>query len=420
MRRRSTRLPSLLRAASTVAVSVALFLWAFAASAYPWMIRHDYAGCPQCHADPSGGSLLTEYGRAQGELLLRTQYGKAVEEPGLIADFLGFVPLPSPLLLGGDVREAAIDVLAAGQPAQTDVFLMQGDVEGQVSVGRFRANGSIGFAQEGAYAASITKRIDDNLVSRVHWLGVDLGEDRSFTVRAGRLNVPFGLRSVEHDAWTRVYTRTDSNQDQEYGAAFAWNVPSWRGEVMAIAGNFLESPDRFRERGYSGYAEWNGVPKLAVGVSSLIVHASAGVDITDGSSPNGTPLPADLIRQAHGVFARYTPVKPLVLSLEADLLFDSQPPTKTAAARNAPGIVSQLQADVEVIQGVHLDAIGEIVDKESDLAGPAGGPTQPWFRGWGFVNWFFAPHADIRLDAVYESDAGIHVTTLVGQLHAFL
>jgi hypothetical protein len=295
---------------------------------------------------------------------------------------------------------------------------MQSDLEGQVKVGPFRANGSIGFAQQGAYGASITESNENNLVSRVHWLGVDLGDDDQFTIRAGRLNVPFGLRSVEHDAWTRVYTRTDSNQDQEYGAAFAWNVASFRGEIMGIAGNYLESPDRFRERGYSGYAEWNGVPGLALGVSSLIVHASQGVDITDGSSPNGTPLPADLIRQAHGIFGRYTPVKPLVLSLESDFLYDSQPPTATNAALNSPGVVSQLQVDVEAIQGLHLDVIGEIVDKQSDLAG--GGPAQPWYRAWGFVNWFFAPHADIRLDAIYESDAGFKITTIVAQLHAYL
>jgi hypothetical protein len=407
-----------------VAAVFGVLLWCGRAQAYPWMIRHGYVGCPQCHADPSGGSLLTEYGRAQGELLLRTQYGKASDEPGRVAEFLGFVRLPEPLLLGGDVREAAVDSIVKGQPAQTSLFLMQGDLEGQVAVSRFRANGSIGFAQEGAYAAGITQNADDNLVSRVHWVAVDLGEDKSFTVRAGRMNLPFGLRSVEHDAWTRTFTRTDSNQDQEYGAAFAWNLPSYRGEIMAIAGNFMESPDAFRDRGYSGYAEWNGLTKLSVGVSSLITHADAGLDVTSSANPNGTPLAGALIRHAHGVFARYTPVKPLVLSMESDFLLDSQPSTKTVGALNTPGIVNQLQADVEPVQGLHVDAIGEIVDKASDLGPAVAGPSHPWFRAWGFVNWFFLPHADIRLDAVYESDSiqgtRVGITTLVAQLHVFL
>src|SRR5450755_2700380 len=46
------------------------------AHAYAWMIKHAYAGCPVCHADPSGGELLTAYGRAQSDLLLRMRYGK--------------------------------------------------------------------------------------------------------------------------------------------------------------------------------------------------------------------------------------------------------------------------------------------------------------------------------------------------------
>ena len=45
------------------------------ADAYPWMMRHNYFGCGNCHADPSGGGLLTAYGRAQGDLLLRMRYG---------------------------------------------------------------------------------------------------------------------------------------------------------------------------------------------------------------------------------------------------------------------------------------------------------------------------------------------------------
>src|SRR5450631_4100883 len=46
------------------------------APAYAWMTKHAYAGCPVCHADPSGGELLTAYGRAQSDLLLRMRYGK--------------------------------------------------------------------------------------------------------------------------------------------------------------------------------------------------------------------------------------------------------------------------------------------------------------------------------------------------------
>jgi hypothetical protein len=75
------------------------------------MIRERYTQCATCHTDPSGGTFLNEYGRAQSELLLSSSYGggdkssdSADSEP-TAGRFLGFVQLPSWLRLGGWVRE---------------------------------------------------------------------------------------------------------------------------------------------------------------------------------------------------------------------------------------------------------------------------------------------------------------------------
>ena len=58
--------------------AVVLFVSLFPsrAHAYTWMIKHGYSSCPVCHADPSGGELLTQYGRVQSDELLRMTYGK--------------------------------------------------------------------------------------------------------------------------------------------------------------------------------------------------------------------------------------------------------------------------------------------------------------------------------------------------------
>ena len=63
-------LPALLGLIAFAVLSLA----ASRADAYPWMIRHEYTGCAICHGDPTGGGVLTAYGRAQGDLLLRTRY----------------------------------------------------------------------------------------------------------------------------------------------------------------------------------------------------------------------------------------------------------------------------------------------------------------------------------------------------------
>ena len=90
-------LRAVLRIAS-FAVVAAVLLVAQRADAYPWMIRHGYTGCAPCHTDPSGGAgVLTEYGRAQSDLLLRMRYGEAdTGEADKTSGFLwGLAPLPT-------------------------------------------------------------------------------------------------------------------------------------------------------------------------------------------------------------------------------------------------------------------------------------------------------------------------------------
>ena len=98
------------------------------------MIHHGYTGCATCHADPSGGSLLTAYGRAQSEILLRSHYGSGPateEEPGKLGDFaFGVIPLPESVLLGGDYRGAWLDTQVQGSPVRSQYLQMQGRSRG--------------------------------------------------------------------------------------------------------------------------------------------------------------------------------------------------------------------------------------------------------------------------------------------------
>ena len=62
---------------SSIGLVLATLVCPAAARAYPWMIKHGYSSCQNCHADPSGGELLTRYGRIQGQVLLPMQYSSA-------------------------------------------------------------------------------------------------------------------------------------------------------------------------------------------------------------------------------------------------------------------------------------------------------------------------------------------------------
>ncbi|MGD0678570.1 MAG: hypothetical protein ABSC94_24450 [Polyangiaceae bacterium] len=364
------------------AAALASMLFATPAAAYPWMIRHGYTGCQPCHTDPSGGAgALTEYGRAQGVLLMTSRYGDTSEEAPKTAGFLWgeWLP-PSELRVGADFREALLSVQAEGAPLVQQFITMQADAYADVKIGRFRALGSLGYAPTGALAASLTDNASDNVISREHWIGAELDEDGSWLLRGGRITVPFGIRMIEHTLWARALTRTDINDTQQEGVAIAVNKENFRGELMGIAGNFQVHPDAFRERGYAGYFEYAPMTTLAVGLSSMFTRATRDIEygVTD-------------YRYSNGPFVRYAPWQALVLLAEADSVYQS-----LTWNGHRGGYAAFIQADVEPTQGFHAMLTGELMN-----SGQSGEPVSAdaWFSGV----WFFFPHLDVRLDTIFQS-----------------
>src|ERR1022692_4426798 len=217
-----------------VALWAALVTASSSARAYPWMIRHGYTGCTPCHTDPSGGAgALTEYGRAQSDLLLRMRYGKGSEsgEADRTSGFLGFLQLPEQARIGGDFREAYLSDHTQGDPVHDQFITMRADLYGDFKIGRFRAAGSIGYVPQGDLTASLTTRPQDNVISREHWLGVELDDEGAYLLRAGRFALPYGIRMIEHNLWARTLTRTDIDATQEYGVGLSFGRDKLRGEL---------------------------------------------------------------------------------------------------------------------------------------------------------------------------------------------
>lgn len=381
-------------------LALLLFFGVFVASrsaqAYPWMIRHEYTGCATCHVDPSGGGVLTAYGATQGDVLLRTHYSANDSgEDNPSAGFLwGAVKPPAWFLPSGAVRTLALASKNGNSGFGADFIVMQADLRAAIVAGGFRAYASVGYVSSEGSAASLS----GSIVSREHWLGWAFGADEEFLLRAGRIDLPFGLRQIEHTLFVRQSTRTDLNDTQQHGVALSINSGIFRGEVMGIAGNYQVSPDAYRERGYSAYGEVALSSHAAVGLSSLVTHAARDIYLR---------LPDT--RQAHGAFGRWSPVLPLVLLAEVDVLHQS--------ATSATGYSTMLQADIEPTQGVHLIATGE----NMRLGGTS---TSTSWSGWLGAGWFFAPHADVRFDFQKQSLALGHstlpVTALMLQAHVYL
>ena len=376
------------------------------AHAYAWMIKHGFAKCGTCHTDPSGGETLTLMGRTQADYLLTWGAG-AHEQPTPVAQFLfGAIPEPENVRLGASYRHlVAYRAPYDGLPGSVASFPMQLDAYGWGNFDWFLLGGSIGVADgiEGTAhvrGAQLNRELGKGfiLLSRSHFVGVRL--DDQTMIRAGRLNLPFGVRIPEHVMWVREATRTDRESDQQHGVALAHAAGPLRLELMAIAGNFQLYPDRYRERGYSFSGEYLLGDTYALGVSSLVTRANED-RFTQAERA---------VRQAHGVNTRLGFSPQWALLAEADVLEEGG---------RGWGYAGLVQADYEPWRGLHFLLTGEMldrgaVDSESTIT-PGNG--KPRAGGWVSVDWQLLWHFELRLDVVKRQ--GTALTTEL-QFHAYL
>jgi len=395
---------------SLVAFLLATLARPTVAHAYVWMIRYGDATCTSCHTDPSGSAILTAKGRLRGDLLTRTRYtssdfqlsSERRDEPSPLGGFAwGGGELPDEIRFGADLRGGYLAMKPAERPLENEFALMRADTFIDIKLWRVRAAGSIGYADQGSSSAALTRQESHNFVSREHWFGFELDEAGSWLVRGGRIALPFGIRTTEHNLWVRRSTRTDIDDDQQYGLAVAVSKGIVRAELMAILGNYQTRPDDYRERGYSAYIEIAPLPRFAAGVSGLTTRARRDIEYE-----------VSAYRHAYGVFARYAPIEPLMFTGEFDWTY-----TSLTWNGHRAGFAAYLQGDWEMLRGVHFMLTGE---SKND-----GRPDEPpSFGGWFSGAWFFAPHADFRIDNIFRTlqtpVAHQDVFSMLLQLHVYL
>jgi hypothetical protein len=367
------------------------------------MIRHEYTGCATCHEDPSGGFLLTPYGRAQTQTLLST-FGRGPEgdEVDRRSQFLwGAMTLPEFLNVGFSGRYMYSYLKPRGGDGRGKHVWMQADLRAKITAGDWEVAGSLGYSHEGAQAAYLTSRPRDNLVSREFWLGYALDDARK--LRVGRMYLPFGVRSVEHYLYVRNVTRTDLDSQQQYGVSYFHQGESFRYEVMAVLGNYQMRPDTYRRRGYSGYFEYILRPRLAVGVSSLATYQ--GTDEL-------REVRGAVVRGAHGPFMRWAPFPSLALMSEWDFVHAIPP----SGGDSVLGLVGAVQADWEFVRGLH-----GVVTPELYLSQLGSAQAETGYRGWLTAAWYAYPHVDLRADTLFAKDPFIGKYAMVlGQVHLSL
>lgn len=271
---------------------------------FPEMIRHGYQRCDICHSSPDGGGAVTAYGRALSKEVLST-WGEEGE-----TDFAyGLVKVPEWVALGGDVRFAQTHVDTPAIRAGRSI-LMQADLEGAVTYGKFTADLALGFQSE--------------FLSRRHYLQYKPDEHWSF--RAGRFHKAYGVHTPDHIIEIRRGLGWDEGTET-YNAEAAYFTDGGEAFVTAQLGR-PDKPSLNEEKG----AAFRGA--LSLGDRNKV-----GLSYFYGSRPGVT-------RHVTGPYAILGLTPHLFVLAEVDFQF------RKTGGTTVNGAATYTRVGYEVIQGL--------------------------------------------------------------------
>jgi hypothetical protein len=252
---------------------ILLFLDPKNAFGYANFIGHGYTSCITCHYNPFGNGPINDYGRGVSATAVSSRGFYSDSKPeDLISQESGFMfsepvskhfrPFASyrGLLLLRNFRE---------ETETTDYIHMQADLNMVAKFGendKFISSFSFGYAPvpralEGTPAGDKIKTYR----SREHYIGYR--PTSQWGIYAGLMDKPFGVRVVEHTAYSRT-TPQLTMDDQSHGVIIHYNTPKLEGGVDVFVGNLTQDAS-LRMKGASGTFEYTVMEKTRWGASLL-------------------------------------------------------------------------------------------------------------------------------------------------------
>ena len=276
------------RVSASLWLVAAMFAFTAPASAEPMFLAKQYTRCTACHYSPTGGGMLTPYGRLLSHRELSTTGATATapvagaeDDPhgeqaflfGALGDALG------PVHLGLEMRPSHLHVGFPGGSVDRNL-LMNLDLIGAVQKNGWTAYGTIG--REPPNSPVRNGRVQPNaaFISYEHWVGYQ--SDDGFGIRAGRFLPAFGIRFADHTAYARRDLDFDRN-DQVYGVEISDTMGPSLLQVTIGAGKAEAILHDRTARAASVTGRW----QLDVTPRTAIVGSAAYRQATDQDSKSG-------------------------------------------------------------------------------------------------------------------------------------
>lgn len=237
---------------------------------YSNFIGHGYSSCINCHFNPFGGGQLTDYGRAVSATAISAKAfypNKSDEDLSYMSGFL--FRKPKQKWFRPQINYRGFEVVRnPGGGVNQDKEWITMQLDARVAL-KFGENDKLIFV--GDYGKTPLPAVlepgesDQKYRSRNLYAGYRFNP--KFGLYAGLMDKVYGIRVVEHIAYSRINPQIRQN-DQTYGVMGHYLSGNWEGGVHLFGGNLLQDSS-YRMKGGSTKIERTVAGIHRVGASFL-------------------------------------------------------------------------------------------------------------------------------------------------------
>jgi hypothetical protein len=363
-----------------ILVVCALGLVAASAAAEPMFLAKNETRCTSCHYSPTGGGLLTPYGRLQSRQELSTSSGDSEAFLwGAFGDRLG------PVDLGIDARPTHLRVAFPGGTSSR-FLLMNADLLGAVQGGGWTFYGQVGRRPE-------IGNTGGDIYSYEYWGAKQLST--AWAIRAGRFLPAYGIRFADHTSYNRTTLGFDK-YDQVLGAEVSHTT---QNRVIQISAGPGRAEAVFNEEGKNPFTTTG---RVQFDLNSRNVVVGSGMFRSD----SGVGARRDVSNGAAGLAYGFSPGSRVTIWTEADARFRDED--------NGQSLVLVNETSVEAVRGVWLKFSPQLRTESGTIPG--------FVRMKLEAN--ILPRTHWNVDVAYYRDSNrrnkLVTHTVMSQLHLYL